>query len=145
MCVDKRKSCPSWAAQGDCKTNGWTERNCRISCKTRCDTQPVKPKGKYTSSLSLAVFHSSRRLLATILHGWGLLHVECSPCMICFGNILKKWNSLNVSFQVLVVTGLVLDGLETTNYPTAHSAHHRNTGPVSFICVRWINLMSFLL
>ena len=46
MCVDKRKSCPSWASQGDCKTNGWTESNCRISCKTRCDTHPVKPAGK---------------------------------------------------------------------------------------------------
>jgi len=54
MCVDKRKSCPSWASQGDCKTNGWTEMNCRISCKTRCDTLPVKPTGKYISSFSLA-------------------------------------------------------------------------------------------
>ena len=63
MCVDKRKSCPSWASQGDCKTNGWTERNCRISCKTRCDTHPVKPTGKQS------------------------FHAECNPRMIYFGNI----------------------------------------------------------
>lgn len=53
MCIDKRKSCPSWAAQGDCKTNGWTERNCRISCKTRCDTHPVKPTGSCSDGLGL--------------------------------------------------------------------------------------------
>jgi len=53
MCVDKRKSCPSWASQGDCKTNGWTERNCRISCKTRCDTHPFKPTGSCSDGLGL--------------------------------------------------------------------------------------------
>lgn len=53
MCVDKRKSCPSWAASGECKTNGWTESTCRISCKTRCDTYPIKPKGACSEGLGL--------------------------------------------------------------------------------------------
>ena len=42
--------------------------------------------------------------------------------------------------QVLALTVLVLDGLETINYRTAHLAHHRNTGPVSFICVNSIKV-----
>jgi len=81
MCVDKRKSCPSWASQGDCKTNGWTERNCRISCKTRCDTHPVKPTGKQS-------FHTSK---LNDYSAWLRLlrqpHAECNPRMIYFGNI----------------------------------------------------------
>ena len=45
VCKDKRDECPRWAAMGDCLTNGWTESTCRISCGTKCDTYPVKPKG----------------------------------------------------------------------------------------------------
>lgn len=52
-CLDKRKSCKDWADRGDCITNGWTERTCRISCKTRCDNQPVKPKGSCSDGLGL--------------------------------------------------------------------------------------------
>ena len=44
-CFDGRDECPNWAAAGDCVTNGWTERTCRISCKTKCDNEPVKPQG----------------------------------------------------------------------------------------------------
>ncbi|XP_078359766.1 zinc metalloproteinase nas-15-like [Oculina patagonica] len=53
ICVDKRESCPAWAAQGDCKTNGYTEMACRISCGTRCDTYPIKPNGTCSEAFGL--------------------------------------------------------------------------------------------
>jgi len=52
-CVDKRIECKDWAAQGDCISNGWVERTCRISCKTRCDAQPIKPDGSCSDGLGL--------------------------------------------------------------------------------------------
>lgn len=34
-------------------TNGWIERTCRISCKTRCDAKEPKPTGSCASPLGL--------------------------------------------------------------------------------------------
>ena len=45
-CYDKRSECPSWARRGDCQTNGYVERVCRISCKKRCDLKEPRPAGE---------------------------------------------------------------------------------------------------
>ena len=64
ICVDKRRACPDYAAQGDCITNGWTESNCRISCRSKCDTYPIKPNGnnQITASLCYQTLKSSMKV-----------------------------------------------------------------------------------
>ncbi|CAH3019601.1 unnamed protein product [Porites evermanni] len=52
-CADKSASCPSWAASGQCSKSGWTFRNCLISCKAKCDNQPIQPTGSCTTPLGL--------------------------------------------------------------------------------------------
>ncbi|CAH3146999.1 unnamed protein product [Porites lobata] len=53
ICKDIREECQQYAAMGQCVTNGWTEENCRISCKTKCDTYPVKPNGTCSDAFGL--------------------------------------------------------------------------------------------
>ena len=44
-CVDKSSQCAELAAKGQCDTSGWVLRNCRKSCKAKCDEQPLQPDG----------------------------------------------------------------------------------------------------
>ncbi|XP_073244758.1 zinc metalloproteinase nas-15-like [Porites lutea] len=53
ICKDIREECQQYAAMGQCVTNGWTEENCRISCKTKCDTYPIKPNGTCSDAFGL--------------------------------------------------------------------------------------------
>ena len=46
-CADKSARCASWAAAGECKKSGWIFRHCLISCKGKCDSQPVQPAGQF--------------------------------------------------------------------------------------------------
>ncbi|XP_031566063.1 zinc metalloproteinase nas-6-like isoform X2 [Actinia tenebrosa] len=52
-CADKRSKCPTYAQQGECVKSGWVFRNCLISCKAKCDTQPLKPDGDCANALGL--------------------------------------------------------------------------------------------
>ena len=44
-CVDKYDKCPDYAHLQQCGTTAWIDFNCRKSCRTKCDTYPVKPEG----------------------------------------------------------------------------------------------------
>jgi len=52
-CADKSTRCPGWASAGECIKSGWTFRNCLISCKAKCDTQPPQPAGACAAPLGL--------------------------------------------------------------------------------------------
>jgi len=52
-CVDKYDQCPSWG-QSECERNPtWMKQNCRITCKSRCDSAPPRPGGACSNPLGL--------------------------------------------------------------------------------------------
>lgn len=52
-CADKSAKCSDWAASGACSKSGWVFRNCLISCKGKCDKQPIQPTGACATPLGL--------------------------------------------------------------------------------------------
>ncbi|KAK3738673.1 hypothetical protein QZH41_000716 [Actinostola sp. cb2023] len=44
-CVDLLDKCPEYAYLKQCRTSSWIDYKCRKSCRTKCDTYPVKPAG----------------------------------------------------------------------------------------------------
>ena len=45
-CVDKSSNCPSYSLS-QCEHSGWILRNCRNTCKAKCDAGPLRPEGLY--------------------------------------------------------------------------------------------------
>ena len=45
-CVDKSSNCPSYSLS-QCEHSGWILRNCRKTCKAKCDAGPLRPEGLY--------------------------------------------------------------------------------------------------
>ncbi|XP_001631888.3 zinc metalloproteinase nas-13 isoform X1 [Nematostella vectensis] len=52
-CLDKFRDCPDKAHFKQCATSAWVDFNCRISCRTKCDTYPVTPQGTCSEPLGL--------------------------------------------------------------------------------------------
>ncbi|KXJ22470.1 Blastula protease 10 [Exaiptasia diaphana] len=52
-CVDLLDKCPEYAHLKQCGTSPWVDYKCRKSCRTKCDTYPVKPDGVCTQPLGL--------------------------------------------------------------------------------------------
>ena len=103
ICVDKRRECPNYAAKGDCITNGWTESNCRISCRSKCDTYPIKPNGKnqIAASLCYQTVKSSRKVLFDYLY-WCF-----TPWLyVCY----DRKNNLSFKFANTVVREMTFRG-----------------------------------
>ena len=46
-CLDKNKTCRTWARVGRCKTDAWVQKNCLLSCNVKgtCDRQQIRPEG----------------------------------------------------------------------------------------------------
>lgn len=57
-CADKSTRCSGWASAGQCTKSGWIFRNCLISCKGKCDTQPPQPSGLLNNGKHFLCFYS---------------------------------------------------------------------------------------
>ncbi|XP_058942463.2 zinc metalloproteinase nas-8-like [Pocillopora verrucosa] len=51
-CVDKSSNCPSYSLS-QCEHSGWILRNCRKTCKAKCDAGPLRPEGSCAEPLGL--------------------------------------------------------------------------------------------
>ncbi|EJW77027.1 hypothetical protein WUBG_12064 [Wuchereria bancrofti] len=51
-CNDYHRSCPDWAARGECSINAWMLENCRRSCRSCLDQWQLRQRCRINSDLS---------------------------------------------------------------------------------------------